>query len=92
MSELIRTPRVRSQLGANLPHMRQQAGFTLEEAAFKLDTSTESLRRRETGFTATDVHLARSMMDLYDIRDDTFLDEVRQASQRIHPTTQTRQL
>lgn len=82
LSELMRTPRVRSQLGAKLREMRLQAGFTLEEAAFKLDKSTKSLRRCETGFTTTDVHLARSMMDLYDIRDDTLLDEVRQASRR----------
>ncbi|CAM3984601.1 hypothetical protein KIPE111705_34600 [Kibdelosporangium persicum] len=35
--------------------------------------------RIENGRTRVDVHLARSMMDLYGIRDITLLEEVREA-------------
>lgn len=69
MPERNSIPCLSSELGAKLRQMRQQAGLTLEEAAFKLHKSRSSLHRRETGFTKTDIHRARSMMDLYDIYD-----------------------
>lgn len=62
--------------------MRQQAGLTLEEAAARLDKTRSGLHRRETGYTKTDVHLARSMMDLYNIPDATLLDEIRKAARQ----------
>lgn len=80
MSGQQHTPVLRSEIGAKLRRMRQQAGLTLEQAASKLDESEGGLRRRESGVTKIDVHLARSMMDLYEIRDSGLLDEVREAT------------
>ncbi|CAM3994350.1 helix-turn-helix domain-containing protein [Kibdelosporangium persicum] len=79
MPELDREACPRAQLGAKLRRMRQQAGFTLEDAASMLEMCPNNLRRRENGYTKTDVHLARSMMDLYNVPDATLLDEVREA-------------
>src|SRR5262245_54284233 len=59
--------------------MREQAGFTLDEAAPKLDKSRSVLHRIETGQTRVDVHLIRSIMDLYDIFDPRLTDQTREA-------------
>ncbi len=56
------------------------AGYSMDEAAAKLDKSRTALFRIESGETKVDVHLARSMMDLYDIYDDGLLDAVRLAA------------
>jgi transcriptional regulator with XRE-family HTH domain len=60
--------------------MREQAGLNLEDAAQRLDKSRSSLGRIETGQSRADVHLVRSMMDLYDIYDPELLDLVREAN------------
>ena len=52
----------------------------LEEAAPKLDKSRSSLGRIETGATKADVHLIRSMMDIYDQYDPDLIDLVREAN------------
>ncbi|WP_312872919.1 helix-turn-helix domain-containing protein [Kibdelosporangium persicum] len=70
---------LRRKLGAKLRRMREQAGLSLDEAASRLDKTRSALHRVETGETRVDVHLARSIMDVYDIFDTTLLDEVRQA-------------
>jgi transcriptional regulator with XRE-family HTH domain len=60
--------------------MREQAGLTLAEAALRLDKTRSSLGRIETGQSRADVHLARSMMDFYDVYDPELLDLVREAN------------
>jgi transcriptional regulator with XRE-family HTH domain len=71
-------------LGRRLRLMREEAGLTLEEAAPKLDWSTSTLSRIESGQQAPTVHGVRSMVDIYDIGGDhwgeliTMTREVRQ--------------
>ncbi len=72
-------PLRRRRLGRRLRALRESAGLTLEAAAPKLDMSRSSLFRIESGETRTSVHLARSMMDLYDRFDEGLLDAVRAA-------------
>lgn len=59
--------------------MREDAGLSVEDAAIALDKHRNSLYRLEAGETKLDVHLARSMMDVYDHYDPTLLDQVREA-------------
>jgi transcriptional regulator with XRE-family HTH domain len=70
----------RRRLARRLRQMREQTGWTLEEAAKRLDKTRSSLGRIETGQSRADVHLARSMMDLYDHYDPELLDLVREAN------------
>jgi transcriptional regulator with XRE-family HTH domain len=70
---------LRRKLGAKLRRLREDAGHTLEAAAPMLDKTRSALQRIESGETRPDVHLVRSMMDLYDIYDPCLLDEVREA-------------
>src|SRR5699024_1477821 len=67
-------PYLRRRLGRRLQHLREKAGMTLDEAAPKLDKTRSSLNRIETGETRADVHLIRSMMDLYDHLEGDLLD------------------
>ncbi|MET0237391.1 MAG: helix-turn-helix transcriptional regulator, partial [Kibdelosporangium sp.] len=67
------------KLGAKLRRMREQAGLTLRQAAPRLDKQRSALHRVETGQTKADVHLVRSMMDLYDCYDEDLLEETREA-------------
>lgn len=62
--------------------MRDQSGMKIEEAAPRLDMSTSTLSRVETGCAGAGVHLVRSMMDLYDHYDETLLDLAREARKR----------
>jgi transcriptional regulator with XRE-family HTH domain len=57
-------------LARRLRQMREAAGMTLSEAAPKLAKTRSALGRVEKGETAADLHLVRSMMDLYDCPDD----------------------
>jgi hypothetical protein len=59
--------------------MREHANLTLEAAAPRLDKTRSSLARVETGKSRADVHLIRSMMDLYDHYDPDLLDLAREA-------------
>jgi DNA-binding XRE family transcriptional regulator len=59
--------------------MRATARLTLDEAAAKLDLSRSALSRMEKGETTMTVHLARTMMDVYDQYAQGLLEEVRQA-------------
>ncbi|MCE6998079.1 DUF5753 domain-containing protein [Saccharothrix sp. S26] len=53
--------------------------MTIEDAAAALDKHRNSLYRLEAGETRLDVHLARSMMDVYDHYDPDLIDQVREA-------------
>jgi transcriptional regulator with XRE-family HTH domain len=70
----------RRKLARRLREMRERAGLTIEVAARKLDKTRSSLGRIETGFTRADVHLIRSMMDIYDHYDPDLLDLGREAN------------
>jgi transcriptional regulator with XRE-family HTH domain len=59
--------------------MRTRAKLTLEEAAKALYRSKSTLHRLENGETILDVHLAKSMMDLYDQYDPDLVDQVLRA-------------
>ncbi|HEV2780091.1 MAG TPA: helix-turn-helix transcriptional regulator [Actinophytocola sp.] len=73
-------PFLRRRLGRRLKAMRDAAGLTLEEASARLDKTRSSLHRIETGATRADVHLIRSMMDLYDQWEEGLIDQVREAN------------
>jgi transcriptional regulator with XRE-family HTH domain len=60
--------------------MPEQARMTLEEAARRLEKTRSSLHRIEQGQTRADIHLVKSMMDLYDVYDDELGELVRQAA------------
>jgi len=70
----------RRRLARRLRQMREQAKMTLEDAAPRLDKTRSSLGRIETGISRADVHLIRSMMDLYDHYDPDLLDMARAAN------------
>ena len=79
MNKYQRPPLRRRRLGRRLRALRESAGLTLEEASKRLDKGRSSLHRIELGETRADVHLVRSMMDLYDRYEEGLLDEVRAA-------------
>lgn len=60
--------------------MREQARLTLDEAADRLEKTRSSLHRIEQGQTKADIHLVKSMMDLYDHYDPDLYDLVRDAA------------
>ena len=69
---------LRRRLGRRIKRLRESAGLSLDEAALRLEKTHRSLNRYETGESAIDMHLARSMMDLYDVYDGDLLDYVRE--------------
>ena len=72
-------PFLRRRLGKRLRLLREQAHLSLEDAARRLDKSRTALFRVESGENKPDVHLIRSMMDLYDCADYDLLDQAREA-------------
>jgi transcriptional regulator with XRE-family HTH domain len=72
-------PYRRRKLGKRLRTLRESAGMSMDEAAAKLDKNRSSLHRIESGVYKADVHLVRSMMDVYDRFEAGLLDEVRDA-------------
>ncbi|ASU80599.1 XRE family transcriptional regulator [Actinopolyspora erythraea] len=72
----------RRRLARRIRYLRERAGLTQEHAACELDMSTSALSRKENGDVITSVHEARSMVDLYDIRDPELLDLARAARER----------
>ncbi|MEV8441024.1 helix-turn-helix transcriptional regulator [Actinosynnema sp. NPDC051121] len=74
-----RPPFRRRKLARRIRRMREAAGMTIEDAAAALDKHRNSLYRLEAGETRLDVHLARSMMDVYDQYDPDLIDLVREA-------------
>ena len=75
-------PVARRRAARRLRLMREQAGLTLDQAAPRLDLTRSSLNRLETGVTQVNVHVVRSMMDLYDQYSPDLLDTVRVARRR----------
>jgi transcriptional regulator with XRE-family HTH domain len=57
-------------LARQLRQLREEAGRSLAEAAPELDASVSTLSRIETARQPANVHLVRSMLDLYDIGGD----------------------
>jgi transcriptional regulator with XRE-family HTH domain len=53
-------------LARRLRELRERAGYTLERAAPALDSSPSKLSRIETGQQKADVHLVKSMLDVFD--------------------------
>ncbi|MFD0490905.1 helix-turn-helix protein [Saccharopolyspora erythraea NRRL 2338] len=72
----------RRKLGRRVRAMREGAGLTLEAAAAALDFSSSKLARLEAGVQGIDVHWVRSMMDLYDQRDDELVEMARRSKQK----------
>jgi transcriptional regulator with XRE-family HTH domain len=60
--------------------MREEARMTLTEAAPRLDKTKSALSRIEKGETSADVHLIRTMMDLYDKQVPELLELAREAA------------
>jgi transcriptional regulator with XRE-family HTH domain len=75
-----RAPFLRRRLGRRLREIREGANLTLTEAAKRLDKTRSALQRIETGVTKADVHFIRSAMDIYDVYDETLVDEAREAA------------
>jgi DNA-binding XRE family transcriptional regulator len=60
--------------------MRIRAKMTLDDAATALDKARSTLHRVEQGETRADIHLVRSMMDLYDQYDPDLIEQTRRAA------------
>jgi transcriptional regulator with XRE-family HTH domain len=60
----------RRQLARTLRELRVHAGLTIEAAAPKLDVSPSKLSRIENAHQGVDVHIVRSMLDLFDVGGD----------------------
>lgn len=58
------------RLGRLLTRFREEAGLTLVQAAEALYTSRSAMGRLETGGTRVNVHILKSMLDLYNIGAD----------------------
>jgi transcriptional regulator with XRE-family HTH domain len=72
----------RRRLGRRLKQLRDQAGMTLDEVAVRLDRTRSAINRMETGKARIDVNVVRTLMDIYDIRDDSLIDLAREALHR----------
>ena len=60
----------RRQLARILRELRQKSGLTIEEAAPKLDFSPSKLSRIENAHQGVDVHVVRTMMDVFGVGGD----------------------
>jgi len=56
--------------------MREDAGLTIDAAAEKLEFSASKLGRIETAEQGVDVHVVRSMLDLYDVGGDRWTETI----------------
>jgi transcriptional regulator with XRE-family HTH domain len=70
---------LRQEIGRRLRAARETARLGIEQAAPMLDTSPSTLSRIENGATVINVHLVRTMMDVYDQRLDEVVELVRAA-------------
>lgn len=71
----------RRRLGKKIARMRNQAGMTLEQAGEVLHRTRSALHRLEKGETILDIHIVKSMMDLYDHYDPDLIAQTIRASQ-----------
>jgi transcriptional regulator with XRE-family HTH domain len=72
-------------LGKRLRQMREEAGHTMESAAAALEVSVSRLSRMETARQGVELHIVKSMLDLYDVGGDrwtTTLELVREARKK----------
>lgn len=69
----------RRRLARRLRQLREQAGLTLDQAAPRLDKTRSALSRIENAQSRADVHIVRSMMDLYDHYDADLVELAREA-------------
>jgi transcriptional regulator with XRE-family HTH domain len=60
----------RRQLARILRELRQKSGLTIEDAAPKLDFSPSKLSRIENAHQGVDVHVVRTMMDVFGVGGD----------------------
>lgn len=68
MSQPQTRPRlVQRRLGKALKKMREDAGYTQDEASKLMEWSDSKLSRVENGATKADIHWVRSLLDIYDI-------------------------
>jgi transcriptional regulator with XRE-family HTH domain len=72
----------RRRLGRRLRRLRERAGMTLDDAARLLDRDRSAINRMELGKSRIDVNVVRTMMDVYDVRDDSLIDLAREALRR----------
>jgi transcriptional regulator with XRE-family HTH domain len=75
----------RRQLARTLRELRVHAGLTIEAAAPLLDFSASKLSRIENAHQGVDVHIVRSMLDLFDVGGDRWteiLELTREASEK----------
>jgi transcriptional regulator with XRE-family HTH domain len=70
---------LRQEVGRRVRLARQHAGLTVVEAAARLEITRSGLSRIENGIGRVDVHLIKSMMDVYDQRMDDVLEMIREA-------------
>lgn len=70
---------LRQEVGRRIRQARQHAGLTVVQAAARLEITRSALSRFENGIGGVNVHLLKSMMDVYDQRMDDVLDMIRQA-------------
>jgi transcriptional regulator with XRE-family HTH domain len=70
---------LRQEVGRRIRLARQHAGLTVVQAAAHLEITRSALSRFENGIGGVNVHLLKSMMDVYDQRMDDVLDMIRQA-------------
>jgi transcriptional regulator with XRE-family HTH domain len=75
-------PVARRRVARCFREMRLAAGLTLEQAAVRLDLTRSGLHRLESGGAIPHVHIARSMMDLYDQYLPDLLDTIRASRRR----------
>lgn len=78
-------PFLRRQLGRMWQKLRKQAGLTYEDVNRRLEISVGRLSRLESGETAPDIVLARSLLDLYCIPVNDWepvLEQVREARKK----------
>ncbi|MGQ0840697.1 helix-turn-helix domain-containing protein [Actinokineospora sp.] len=70
----------RRRLGRRLRELRESRHLTMEEAAEGLEMTRPTLSRLESGHAKVNIHLAKSMMDLYDCYDEELMEQVRRAA------------
>jgi transcriptional regulator with XRE-family HTH domain len=75
----------RRLLARRLRELRERAGYTLETAAPALDSSPSKLSRIETGQQRADVHLVKSMLDLFDAGGDQWTEVIALAREAARP-------
>lgn len=81
-TEITCPPLARRRVACTVRRMRDHASLRQVQAASRLDLSRSALNRMESGATRVSVHLARSMMDLYDHYNPDLLDAIRVAWSR----------